>query len=369
MDSMEFALVRDSISLYDHQHNKLAGPPVDIQSQVQKEIYVDGKLVGYLVMRNLVDIKDQRIQTFQKNFNSILILTGGLGLLGAFMASIFVAKQFLAPIKSLTRGTRALTEKRLETRIEVTSNDELGELAENFNQMAGQIEHMTQELTDLSLRDPLTSLRNRRYFDQFIAPEARSLVKERVYKNTIGEERRTADLKGLGLLVIDIDHFKQVNDGFGHAVGDRILQQFSEVISIGIRETDAAIRLGGEEFLIALKNIKFDFLSVYAEKIRGRVAEHPFEIDDQGNTIQLTCSIGFSRFPFSVKNPEFIDILDALSIADLTLYYAKENGRNLSVGVRPVGETIPECDKSILLTDIDYGIRRDVWRLELSPSS
>lgn len=369
MDSMEISLVRDSLSLYGLQENRLGGPPIDLQDSLRKEIHAGGKVVGYLVMRNLVDIKDKRAIIFQKSFNRILILTGGMGILVAFLVSIFVARHLLAPVKSLTRGTRALAEKRLETRIDVTSNDELGLLAENFNWMADQIQLMTQELTDLSLKDPLTSLRNRRYFDQFIAPEARSLIKERLYKNKIGDERRTDDLKGLGLLIIDIDHFKQVNDGFGHDVGDRVLKQFSEVISSRLRETDAAIRLGGEEFLIALKNTRFDFLATYAEKIRSRIAEHPFEIDDQGHTIQLTCSIGFSRFPFSEKTPDFIDISEVLSIADLTLYYAKLNGRNMCVGVRPVGEAIPECDKSMLLTDIDYGIRQNVWSLELSSSS
>jgi diguanylate cyclase (GGDEF)-like protein len=369
LKDVEISLVRDSLSLYDMSGNPLGGPAIELQDQLRKDVRVNGELVGFLVMRNLIDIKDPRTLIFHQNFNRILVLTGSVGILMAFLVSIVVAKRLLAPVERLIQGTRALAEKKLDTRISVTSDDELGQLAENFNRMADQIEQMTRELMNLSLQDPLTSLHNRRYFEQFIAPEARSLVKERLYKNRIGDERLTEDLKGLGLLIIDIDNFKQVNDGFGHDVGDRILKQFSEIISFGIRETDAVIRMGGEEFLIALKNTRFDCLSIYAEKVRCRIAEHEFEIDDQVNTIKLTCSIGFSLFPFSEKNPDFLDVGDTLNIADLSLYYAKHNGRNMCVGLKPVSETIPGCDKAVLLTDIDYGVRQGVWRLELPSSS
>jgi diguanylate cyclase (GGDEF)-like protein len=364
---MEIALLRDSLALYDIAGNRLGGSVIEAQDQVRKEIRVNDQLVGYLVLRSLVDIEDRRTLIFHQQFNRILFLTGGLGLIAAFLASIFVAKQFLAPVECLTQGTRALAEKKLDTRIPVSSDDELGQLAKNFNWMADQIEQMTQELTELSLRDPLTSLRNRRYFEQFVAPQGRSLINERLYTIKIGDERRSKDLKGMGLLLLDIDHFKQVNDGFGHDVGDRILVQFSDLVGKLTRGTDTTIRFGGEEFLIALRNTRFDYLPICAEKIRAKVAAYPFEIDDQGNTIKLTCSIGFTRFPFCEKCPDFFDIGEAQILADLSLYYAKDEGRNMCVGLSPVGDAICECDKSLLLTDIDYGIRQGVWRLERTP--
>lgn len=305
LEDVNIRFIRDSLALYNTRGESLCGPPTELKNQVRKEIKIDDEVVGYLSMRKLIDQEDPRAVAFLDKFTRTLYLIGGFGLLLTIIVSIIVAKQFLAPVKRLTTGTIALAEKKLDTRIAVTSNDELGKLASNFNQMADQLEQMTEELTDLSLQDPLTGLRNRRYFYEILSPESKTLVTNNIYTHNIGSERRSNDEKIFGLLVIDIDFFKMINDKFGHDAGDMVLKQFSSILKSMIRQADVAIRLGGEEFLIALKNIDPENLASYAQKVKHAVASYDFKIENSGEVFHITCSMGFVRFPFFKQEPAY----------------------------------------------------------------
>jgi len=158
-----------------------------------------------------------------------------------------------------------------------------------------------------SVTDQLTGLYNRRYLEEIINKIAATTI-------------RSDSL--IGILLIDIDYFKQVNDTFGHDAGDEVLKELSKVLITNLRDSDFAIRFGGEEFLVILQNIKKeeDILKV-AEKIRKT-----FEITKivvSAKTIKKTISIGVSIFPKDTKK-----IWEAIKYADLALYEAKRNGRN-----------------------------------------
>ena len=158
-----------------------------------------------------------------------------------------------------------------------------------------------------SIKDPLTTLYNRRYMEE-ILPQLFASAKRRNTK--------------LGFLMIDIDYFKKVNDTYGHDAGDKVLQTVSNIILNSIRESDVAVRFGGEEFLIILTdlNSKEDLLNI-AEKIRQKVEKTKFNTGKE--TIKKTISIGASMFPDDCQKP-----WECIKFSDLALYKAKNSGRN-----------------------------------------
>lgn len=134
------------------------------------------------------------------------------------------------------------------------------------------------------------------------------------------------------MMLIDIDHFKQVNDQHGHNAGDQILQQFGNILSEQCRDTDVAIRYGGEEFLLIFHGTNEQAACRIAERIRDRVENYHF-IHDQGN-IRLTTSLGFFSFkPEETRDAEH-NWNHCINIADLALYASKRSGRNTWIGLQ-----------------------------------
>lgn len=159
----------------------------------------------------------------------------------------------------------------------------------------------------LSLTDSLTSLRNRRAFDQEFASRF--------------EQSRRYD-RPLSLALIDLDHFKAVNDGFGHSAGDGVLRAIAQILDHGTRRSDFIARIGGEEFAVLLPETSLFEALHFAEKIRTTIAGAT--IRTEGATHQVTVSIGVANVPHSViKTPQML--FDA---ADQALYRAKNRGRN-----------------------------------------
>ncbi len=162
-------------------------------------------------------------------------------------------------------------------------------------------------LKEQSIVDQLTGLYNRRYLDE----SSENIV--------AGIKRRGTNL---GILMLDVDHFKEVNDKYGHDNGDVVLRNVSKQIKKGIRSSDIAVRFGGEEFLALLIDIKEGEGIVIAEKIRKAVESSPLEIPG-GVVIKKTISIGVCEYP--ADSDKF---WQAVKYSDVALYEAKENGRN-----------------------------------------
>jgi diguanylate cyclase (GGDEF)-like protein len=154
--------------------------------------------------------------------------------------------------------------------------------------------------------DPLTGIANRRSFLQ----DGNALTK-----------RHASDPCPAAVLLIDLDHFKSINDRFGHAIGDRVLQLFADAARANVRTCDLIGRLGGEEFAAVLYNIGRDKALALAERIRSTFAEAAVEVD--GRLVGATVSIGVV-----VKQDGPLDVPELLGQADQALYHAKERGRN-----------------------------------------
>ncbi len=173
----------------------------------------------------------------------------------------------------------------------------------------------------MALTDSLTGLYNRRYLEVHLE----KLIESNAISN-----------KTLGVLMLDIDHFKAVNDTHGHKVGDQVLKIFSERLKNSVRSFDLVSRLGGEEFIVILPDVTNERAYVVAERLRRAIAEEPFKCDVDGGLLNVTTSIGGA----TIRNGGH-DVTSILERVDKCLYQAKNEGRNCSV-FEEVGKLNPE---------------------------
>lgn len=219
----------------------------------------------------------------------------------------------------------------------------------------------TQELKEASLNDPLTGLRNRRFITEVLSNDISAFIKYKNYilKNKVNRNGESID-HVFGIYIVDIDHFKHVNDTYGHEAGDRILVQLSKLLKGSVRQDDIIVRFGGEEFLTVLKKTDPAYIPLFAEKIRSKVEANPFTISGDGKTIYKTCSVGYVSFPFYEKDPDIMSFEKTVMLADMALYYAKEHGRNRAIGIKPTAKMPPEDQIDILLSSIDYAQKNNL---------
>ncbi len=201
-----------------------------------------------------------------------------------------------------------------------------------------------RKVAEMSLSDPLTGLRNRRYLASRIDEDLAQNVRQ-TFPPVPGFEtdaRRNTDIV---FIMIDLDHFKRVNDEHGHAAGDAVLKQFSAILMEEVRDSDTVVRWGGEEFLIVAKQAACAEIHLFAERIRARVAGHPFDLGN-GERLSKTCSIGYASYPAIEADQPQPRWEDVVALADQCLYAAKASGRDMWVGI--VGcDTLAEVPRQI----------------------
>lgn len=166
---------------------------------------------------------------------------------------------------------------------------------------------LREYLREQSIRDSLTGLFNRRYMDEYFIQE-------------LGRAQRAK--RQISIVEMDIDHFKRINDTFGHSAGDTVLKEVSSILRAHVRESDVASRIGGEEFLLILAESPLRFAAQRAEDIRGAIFEMSLEYEEV-NLGQITASFGAAAYP---DNGRTADAL--FRAADDALYSAKHGGRN-----------------------------------------
>lgn len=146
-------------------------------------------------------------------------------------------------------------------------------------------------------------------------------------------------------MLIDIDHFKEINDTYGHTAGDAVLKQVSLILKSTLKESDYIIRWGGEEFLIIAKNIQRQHAPKLAERIRCAIEKHNFQLN--GSIIlNKTVSIGFAPFPLFPARATHVNWLSLIDLVDHCLYAAKKTQRNSWVGIN--------TSTNSSVTNIDY---------------
>lgn len=182
------------------------------------------------------------------------------------------------------------------------------EFQEELRKKNTQLEELLQKVEIMAITDPGTGLFNRRRFEDVLQKE---FARSKRYE------------EALALMMIDIDHFKTINDTFGHQVGDQVLAGVAKIISAQFREVDTVARYGGEEFAVLLPQSTKAGAAMAAARALEVVAGHPFE-DLKGRNRKITISIGIAGLPDPMLNTE--DRL--IQCADVALYKAKQNGRN-----------------------------------------
>ena len=210
------------------------------------------------------------------------------------------------------------------------------------------IQARTQELASANARlqeqnlsDPMTGLHNRRYL-MLTLPEQVARIERNLSHPTLPPAMLPEH--PLVFFMLDIDHFKRVNDEYGHDAGDQVLIQLGEVLNGLVRGTDSVVRLGGEEFLVLARHVAAGDASWLAERLRRGVAEHAFTLDS-GLVLRETVSIGFCPFPLGNSLP-VLPWEKAVLLADRAMYAAKVSGRDGWVGLNEG----PAFDPAILLS-------------------
>lgn len=185
-----------------------------------------------------------------------------------------------------------------------TKSDEVGRLADTVSDLVNNLNRITKELSSRATTDVLTGLRNRRWLIDRVPLE-------------LAQSKRTQS--PTSLILFDIDHFKRINDTFGHVAGDQVLMAIGETVKDMIRPYDLAARIGGEEFCIVLPKTDLNEAFNIAERLRSSFESlNISDISDQA----ITCSFGVSPFLAHMK------LTDVLKQADSALYEAKAAGRN-----------------------------------------
>lgn len=211
----------------------------------------------------------------------------------------------LVNVDRLVEGAERFARGDRDHRIEIDVPPELHRVADEFNQMISQIRKAEQALVEQSLRDPLTGLLNRRSFDEALG-------------EALARMRRLDEV--FALCVLDLDHFKAINDTYGHAVGDAVLRSVAHTMAAGVREIDKVFRMGGEEFAVILPAMDAAAAVAAGERLRSLVAATPVRADTAD--IQVTASIGVAL------SSRVLDAMGMAEVADKALYRAKEEGRN-----------------------------------------
>ena len=202
------------------------------------------------------------------------------------------------------------------------------------NSLERELANANLELLDASLTDMLTGVRNRRYFTNSIEADVRQAL--RSFDNP------SADLRNRDLVfyLIDIDHFKRVNDQFGHKIGDQVLAEVARRINSAARLSDAVVRWGGEEFLLLSRYTDRKEAHVLANRILDSVGSKPYHVQVDNSELRITCSVGWAVFPWTEIETNLVSHDQVLVLADFALYQAKGLGRNRAVGLLPAGQTV-----------------------------
>ena len=202
------------------------------------------------------------------------------------------------------------------------------ELAALVRARTEELEEANAALHDASMIDPLTGLKNRRFLGLSMPDELARVTRQYRGHNPA----RDGVNKTLLFFMVDLDHFKAVNDTYGHAAGDLVLRHASAALRGACRDADFVVRWGGEEFLIVARNADRNAADVLANKLRDAMRDLRIDLGN-GVILEKTCSLGFAAFPVLESDPDAYAWEDAVKMADQCLYAAKHSGRDAWVGV------------------------------------
>ena len=214
--------------------------------------------------------------------------------------------RILKPLSALTNGAKMVAGGDLSVQLPIYLNDELGLTTKVFNKMVAELQQSHKQLEEMATTDTLTGLANRKQIMNLLIEHFKHFQR---YKTVFT------------IMMLDVDHFKNVNDSYGHLAGDAVLTKTAQTINSTLREIDFIGRYGGEEFLVILPETDGQQAIKSAERIRNAVKENITHYEN--NTFKVTVSIGAAVIKETDNNEN-----DLINRADNALYSAKGNGRD-----------------------------------------
>lgn len=195
-----------------------------------------------------------------------------------------------------------------------------------------QLQQTLQQLEQMSICDALTGLHNRHYLLSVIGKDLALIQRAKKQEPSNSSEH------DLLFFMIDCDHFKQINDEYGHDVGDQLLCAVTQVLQQVFRASDYLVRWGGEEFLVVVRFFPGQQAATLAERLRLAIEAMCLTLPD-GRLLRRTCSLGYAVLPGAANFTLDFDWQKILKLADYAMYCAKKNGRNTWVGIHLEDET------------------------------
>jgi diguanylate cyclase (GGDEF)-like protein len=257
-----------------------------------------GRRTGSLALT--YDLRPAHAALGRRNRSVLLVLCALLTCFTAFTALV-LRRGIFRPLERLRLATQAVGRGDLATRLDWRRRDELGQLAHDFDQMAGELEENNRRLEELAHRDPLTGLANHRRFQE-----------------ALGKELELARTSGrpLAVVMVDIDDFKRINDAHGHPFGDELLARSAEGLRAAMRGLGVAARVAGDQFGIILPDADGARALALAEGARAAVR------GAASGKVLASCSAGIACYPEDARNASALT-----QLADGALLWAKESGR------------------------------------------
>ena len=278
---------------------------IDLESQLYGKIHSAYFWMESLQIAVLVVVAPELLLAPLQKLQVFVVLLGIIAMLVSLLLSYWMTAQVYRPISSLVKAVNEMADSNYNHNISVQAEGEIGLLIESFNKMQRIVAERETSLKDTAQRDSLTGLFNHGTLLELLD----STVQTR---------------PAVSLVMLDIDHFKNVNDTYGHQAGDMVLQRLSQILVSSLRDRDIIARYGGEEFAIIPYNTGYE--PMLCERLRRNVEMADFIFNEQ--PIPITISIGWTTLTIP-ERPDSSRICSAIiQAADGALYQAKKGGRN-----------------------------------------
>ena len=297
-----------------------------------------------------VYFNDKEVKAARQSRNEFILAALAVGLLLSITASFFGFRWTVGqPVGSLLNAINRSATGDTAVRIDIERDDELGTVIKAFNNMqstlqenAENIQSHVQDLEELARIDTLTKIGNRLMFSETLEQKVQTATRAHP----------------VALLLIDLDGFKEINDGFGHPTGDQLLQKIADRLKTFTGPSDILVRLGGDEFAIIHEFKSYMSLQELSEKLLDKIG-CPYSLDN--NLVSIKSSIGITIIPNDARDAE-----GALTAADIALYSAKASGKNqFCFFDRTAAEQFREYSE--LKQDLKIAVENNEFQLHYQP--
>lgn len=307
-----------------------AGSDYILQPDFQSDIlrfYIPLDDFGLSGATALLESDFNAVHQLFRQFYLLIILTGVVISVLNILFALLLHRMVVRPIGMLTKAAGNIADGNYGKVLADDRTDEIGLLAYTFNSMTEKIRYQIEALHN---KNEELSLANHKIREMAVTDELTGLYNRHHLHNAMATTLQTSDRYGrpLGLLLLDVDHFKKVNDTYGHTAGDIVLRHIAAILKRTVRQSDLVARYGGEEMVVVLPETDIKGSVITAEKIRVIIANTPISIGND-QTLRVSVSIGVAEFQdLRLERDLSPDIGDLINAADEALYRAKENGRN-----------------------------------------